>query len=98
MKDLDVTIFGWGRALSWRTIKIFLKKKFIVDGKAKEYTSYLNFTESTTNTKSNVAIQFSCIFCTVKFTYKLGQTSNVKRHLGTHTEIAKWMHAYNIEN
>jgi hypothetical protein len=38
------------------------------------------------------------MFCGTKFQARLGETSNIKKHLDKHEEISKWMHLFDDQN
>ena len=67
---------------------IFTEKNFLIDNKRKEYTHYYQFfmskTEISKFDKISKLMDFFCIICTRKFSYKLGEISNLEKHLRCH--------------
>ena len=57
----------------------------------------MNFTKSDLTVEKGAKIIFSCLFCDIKQTSILGQTSNIKHHLMTHVEnkdLVIWFQHY----
>ena len=74
---------------------IFPKKSFKIKDREKKYTVIYNFFESVPEIEFvHQVIRLYCIICAEPFSYALGDTTNLAKHLRIHNELDEWFKYY----
>ncbi|RNA09202.1 zinc finger BED domain-containing 1-like [Brachionus plicatilis] len=76
---------------------IFRKKSIKIGNETRYYSAILNFFECPIefNSKPLENIQFKCLTCRNNYSAKLGESSNLKKHLyNSHENLRNWLDAY----
>lgn len=76
------------------------KKEFLISNTIRKFTVILHFFDSTRifSNKPEDKLEFTCKICTKSYLAKLGETTNLNKHLNKHSELNEWMKSYDVFN
>jgi len=80
--------------------KEFPKKEFSISNSIRKFTVVLHFIDSVRvfEKKPEEKLEFVCKICSKSYQAKLGETTNLNKHLSKHTELEEWMKSYDSFN
>jgi hypothetical protein len=98
--DRNFEDFSVNQLIEFSKTNVFPKKEFAISNTIRKFTVVLHFFDSVRifENKPEEKLEFSCKICSKSYSAKLGETTNLNKHLSKHTELNGWMKSYDSFN